>query len=185
MGRAPLFRASIVGLVLVAITWPAGSRAQSYAPLGVPDSSLVEAMRANRAGFENLWNALLVSSLRATLADADSAARLKRLASRVAHAEPGALGSRIAPDALARAKRWSATQRRLRVTAAARESLAAAARADQDWGRADRLYHEALGLYRRLGEKRREAWVLGSLGVVSLSQRLNATAKCHVTLSMG
>ena len=84
-----------------------------------------------------------------------------------------------------RAKRWSATQRRLRVTAAARESLAAAARADQDWGRADRLYHEALGLYRRLGEKRREAWVLGSLGVVSLSQRLNATAKCHVTLSMG
>ena len=179
MARAPAILGMIAGLVVFATACPPESRAQPYSPLAVPDSSLVAAIRANRANFENHWNALLVSSLRATLASADSALRLKRLARRVAEAEPVALGSRNVHDALAREGRWSTAQRRLRITAAVRESLGAVARAEENWGRAEQLYRESLGLYRRLGEIRREAWVLGSLGVVALSAG-NSEQALHV-----
>ncbi|OGF04334.1 MAG: hypothetical protein A2W00_01515 [Candidatus Eisenbacteria bacterium RBG_16_71_46] len=163
LGPAGLAPALIAVAVALA---PAGPvRAQSYARFAGADSALAPALRAAGAGFEGAWNDLLVSELRARLARADSAARLLDLARGIAAAEPGALGSRIAADALALRDGWSPLQRRVRIRAAATESLAALARGRRDFDRTDSLFHAALADYRRLGERRREAWVLGSLGV--------------------
>ena len=125
LGPAGLAPALIAVAVALA---PAGPvRAQSYARFAGADSALAPALRAAGAGFEGAWNDLLVSELRARLARADSAARLLDLARGIAAAEPGALGSRIAADALALRDGWSPLQRRVRIRAAATESLAAAA----------------------------------------------------------
>ena len=50
------------------------------------------------------------------------------------------------------------------------ESLAIAFHAQRSWARADSLYRPALAMYRKLAERRREAWVVGSLGVVTYSR---------------
>ncbi len=165
--RARVLVAALAGFVSVAP--PAA--AQPYASFAVPDSLLPDALRAAGARFEPAWDALLVAELRASLADADSAARLRALAGRVAAAEGGALGTRIAADALARRARWSAPQRRRRVAAAVDESLATAARAARSFIRADSLFGAALAAYREVGEARRAAWVWGSLGGLAFDRR--------------
>ena len=153
---------ALCGLALAALATPAA--AQPYARFAVPDSALVGAVKASGAQFEAAWNALLIAELRASLARADSAARLMRLARRVAGAEPQALGSRIAAAALRLRTRWTPEHRRLRVSAAVAESLGAAALSGRDFPRADSLFGAALRTYERLGERRRVAWVWGSLG---------------------
>jgi CHAT domain-containing protein/Tfp pilus assembly protein PilF len=166
MRRAALVVAA--GLALALAASPAA--AQPYARFAVPDSALVGAVKASGAQFEAAWNALLVSELRASLARADSAARLMGLARRVADAEPAVLGSHIAPDALRLRTGWTRAQRRLRIDAAVAESLGAAARTARDFPRADSLFGAALRVYERLAERRRLAWVWGSLGAVSFDR---------------
>ena len=166
----------LVCLGLAATAHPPDAAAQAWARLDVPAAELGGALSAARPDYENLWNGLFVASLRAGLARADSAAHWNDLARRVAEAEPPALGSHIAPDALALRARWTRAQRQLRVAVAVTESLAIEARTARDWPRADSLYRDALAGYRKLGEKRREAWVLGGLGVVALGSGRNDRA---------
>lgn len=154
--------------LLLPITAVPPVHAQPYAPFAVPDSSLRDALRTGRAGFEAAWNALLVAELRASLAKADSAKRLAKLESTIADAEPAALGSRIGLDALALRKRWKKDPQRRRIAAAVAESLGTAARNARDHAAADSLFGAALASYQGLKEKRREAWVLGSLGANAL-----------------
>ncbi len=167
-GPRPLQLLLLLAAALALALAPISVIAQPYARFAVPDSALAPALRAAGSQYENAWNALLATQLRAELARADSAAALLRLASRVAAAEPGALGSHIAPDALALRARWTLEQKRARVRAAVAESLGVAARRS---GEADSLLGSALADYRRLGERRREAWVLGSLGTVAFNAR--------------
>src|SRR2546425_12122454 len=110
-------RASIAGACVALALAAASGRAQGqpYARLDVPDSALVRTIAASRNDYENLWNALLVAELRASLARADSAKRLIALSRRVARAETTAIGSRIALDALALRARWKPALQRLRV----------------------------------------------------------------------
>ena len=156
---------SLTVLGVLALAPPAG--AQPYARFAVPDSALAPAIQASGAQFEPAWNALLIAELRATQAKADSAARLFALARRVAVAEPTAIGSRIGSESLRLRTRWTASQRRLRIAAGGAESLGVAAQAKRDFPRADSLLGAALGIYERLGERRRVAWVWGTLGSVS------------------
>jgi CHAT domain-containing protein/Tfp pilus assembly protein PilF len=156
MRRTALVAAA--GLALAFAASPVA--AQPYARFAVPDSALGGAVKASGTQFEAAWNALLVSELRASLARADSAARLLSLARRVADAEPTALGSHIAPDALRLRTGWTRAQRRLRISAAVAESLGAAARATRGFPRADSLFGAAMGIYEGLAEKRRVATLL-------------------------
>jgi CHAT domain-containing protein/Tfp pilus assembly protein PilF len=138
--------------------------AQPYARFAVPDSALAPALRAAGAEYESAWNALLIAELCAALARADSAQDLAALERRIALAEPPALGTRIAGDALALRRRWDARQCARRVAAAEAEAAALAAQRDARYAESDSLYRVALAAYRALGERRREAWVLGSTG---------------------
>jgi len=161
--------ATLAAVMTAFVPRPAG--AQSYASLDVPDSLLVPALQAQSATWEKTWDDLFVAHLRAALAGADSAARLGALAERLAAAEPGALGSTIAGDALALASRWSRAQQRSRVRATDLEVQATEAQRARDYGRADSLFVMALERYQALGERRRAAWVMGSRGVVAFSAR--------------
>jgi CHAT domain-containing protein len=138
--------------------------AQPYARFAVPDSVLASALRAAGGEFETAWNALFVAELRAALARADSARTLAAFERRLAAAEPQALGTRIAADALALRRRWSAGERMRRVAAAEAEAAGTAAQRAGRWAESDSLFGAALDAYRALGERRREAWVLGSAG---------------------
>ena len=139
--------------------------AQSYARFDVPDSALAAELRASGRAFEPAWNALLVDELRASLARGAAAPALARLEARLAAAEPGALGSRIAPQALALRARWSASDQRVRLAAWEAESLGVDANDARQFALADSLDRAALDRYRKLNEKRRSAWLLGTLGV--------------------
>ena len=103
----------------------------------MPDSALAPALRAAGGEFENAWNALLVAELRATLARADSARALAALERRVAAAEPQALGTRIAADALALRGRWNPRQCARRVAAAEAEAAGTAAQRAGRWAESD------------------------------------------------
>jgi CHAT domain-containing protein len=158
----------VLAVLLAAGTFAAApASSQSYARFDVADSSMAAALRASGTGFEAAWNALLVGSLRAQIARADSAARLERLARRVAAAEPAALGSTIARDALALAATWRRDAVRTRIRAAVSESLGVAALGARRFGDADSLYQAALAGYRVVREKRRAAWMMGSLGLTA------------------
>ena len=141
-----------------------GALAQSYARFDVADSLLAPALRASGRGYEASWNALLVAELRATLAHDAAATALAQLESRIAAAEPGALGSRIAADALELRKRWGTSEQRLRLAAWDAESLGVEANGARRFAAAESLDRVALDRYRRLNDKRRSAWLLGSLG---------------------
>jgi CHAT domain-containing protein len=151
-----------------ALAAPGGASASPWDRFQGVGDAFAQSVRDARADYENAWNALLVAELRAHRARADSATALAALERRLADAEPAALGSRLAADALALQRRWSAHERDTRIDAAVAESLAAEARTRRDWAAAESLYRNALSGYRRLAEKRREAWVLGSLGAVAL-----------------
>jgi len=138
--------------------------AQPYARFAVPDSALVPALRAAGAEYESAWNTLLVAELRATLARVDSARTLAALERRLAAAEPPALGTRIAANALALRRRWTPRECARRLAAAEAEAAGTAAQRARRWANSDSLFAAALDGYRALGEKRREAWVLGSAG---------------------
>src|SRR5512143_1846901 len=107
--RRPLL-ASLALAASTALTCAGAAHAQPYSRFAVPDSALVPAVRAAGAGFESAWNALLVAECRASAARADSARALRALEERVARAEPQALGTRVAADALALRRRWSPAQ---------------------------------------------------------------------------
>jgi CHAT domain-containing protein/Tfp pilus assembly protein PilF len=141
------------------------AHAQAYARFRVPDAGLAAAL--GERDYEGAWNVLLVTALRAEVARHDSAATLLALAQRVAAAETTVLGSRIGPDALTLRGRWSDVGKTSRIRAAVMESLATVAQGARDYEGADSLLRVALADYRRLGEKRRTAWVLGSQGVVA------------------
>lgn len=166
-------RVAALALACVLLGPTGTSMAQDYARFAVPDSALVGAVRASgTTQFETIWNTLLISELRASLAGADSAARLLALARRVAAAEPRAFGSRNVAAALRLRAGWTPERRRLRVAAAVAESLGAAAlRPPRDFPRADSLFGAALRIYEGLRERRRVAWVWGSLGGVAFTQR--------------
>ncbi len=159
--------------------------AQPYARFAVPDSARASTLVAGRADFENVWNALLVAELRATLTHADSAKRLVQLERELSQAEPAALGSHIGRDALALRARWKKPQFRSRIDAAVAESLAAVARTARAYSRADSLLLAALDAYRALKERRREAWVLGSLGANALVAGRNADAAAYYSTALG
>jgi CHAT domain-containing protein/Tfp pilus assembly protein PilF len=158
-------RMAALALASMLLGPPGTSQAQRYTRFAVPDSSVVAAVKESGAQFEAIWNELLTSELRATLAGADSAGRLQALERRVAGAEPRALGSRNVADALRLRAGWTRERRRLRVGAAVAESLGAAALRARDFPRADSLYGAALRIYEGLRERRRVAWVWGSLGL--------------------
>jgi len=162
----------------------APASAQPYARFAVPDSTLAPALRAAGGEFETAWNALLVAELRATLARADSARALAALERRVAAAEPQALGTRIAADALALRQHWSAGDRARRVAAAEAEAAATAAQRAGRWAESDSLFGAALDGYRALGERRREAWVLGSAGSTWFMARDLARARDYYTRAL-
>jgi CHAT domain-containing protein/Tfp pilus assembly protein PilF len=162
-GRLVIVVAGVVAGLLTGGSAPA----QAYARFAVPDSSLSGAIRVSGAQFESAWNALLVTELRASLARADSAARLLALARRVAEGEKSALGTRNAADALRLRAGWPPALRRLRIAGAVDESLGAVAQGARDFARADSLFGAALRGYQRLGESRRIAWVWGSLASVA------------------
>ena len=96
--RTPARRLVLVLLACLGAVSPA--RAQVYARFAVPDSARVAAVRGSGGGYERAWNALLVSEIRATLARADSAARLGALARDVGELEAGLVLER--PEALDR-----------------------------------------------------------------------------------
>ncbi|MBI1796973.1 MAG: CHAT domain-containing protein [Candidatus Eisenbacteria bacterium] len=171
---APARRAArlIAGAALVAgaCVWTPPARAQLYARFAVADSALGAALKTSGAQFEPAWNALLVAELRATIARADSAARLLALERRVAAAEPAALGTTVGRAALALRARWTPAQRRARVAAAVAESLAAVVAAARDFGRADSLLAWAVAGYQAIGEGRRVAWVYGARAAIAFSR---------------
>ena len=157
---------AMIGIALTAVS--SRPAAQPYARFEVPDSALSGALAADRADYESHWNTLLVAHLRASLAHADSAARLASLSRRVARAEGQALGSHIGTDALALRSAWHPEEQRRRVSAAVSESLATAARNARDFDRATHHYLDALASYRALSERRREAWVVGGMAATAL-----------------
>jgi len=162
--RLPVHAPFVFALAAV-LSASGAAQAQPYARFAVPDSVLVPAvLSASGAGFETAWNALLVAECRATAARADSAPTLRALAGRVARAETEALGTRIAADALALRRRWSPAQCARRVAAAGAEAAGTAAQQGARWAESDSLFGAALAGYRALGERRREAVVLGSAG---------------------
>ena len=157
-------------LVCVALM-PCPAYAQAWLKLEVPDSTRAAAVSALGNGYEAAWNALLVGALRH--GSSGEGARLWTLAHATAAVETDARGTHIAPDALQLVTRWSAADRRRRVRAAERESLAVAAQGAREFAAADTLFAEAFADYQALREARRSAWVLGSRGVVAfLSGRL-------------
>ncbi len=167
MRPRPRLAALAAALALGAALAPRPALAQAWrAWEAAPDSALPAALRAGGGGYEAAWNALLVQELRERLGRSDSAKARFALALRVAAAEPAAFGSRIAADAMKLRTTWTRPRWRARVAAAEAESLAAAAQAARDLARADSLFRAALSGYRAIGEKRRSAWVLGSLGVL-------------------
>lgn len=171
MNRLSLLIASLaLGLCLPAL--PRTALAQSpHVRFDVPASDLPAAIRDLGDGFENAWNALLVTEIQATLAGSDSAAALRDLETRVAEAEPGARGSSIARNALALRRDWTRAELRERLSVGEAEALANQARNRDEWQRADRLYEQALAGYTRLNERRRAAWVLGSMGAAAFNSR--------------
>ena len=116
-----------------------------------------------------LWDSLLVSELRRSIAGDKGARRWREAEKHVAGVEPDALGSRIAEAAVRLRSRWDATACRLRVSCHERERAALLARVS-DPVRADSLYQLVVADYRTLGEARREAWVLGGLGVAAFNR---------------
>ena len=157
-------------LLCVALT-PSAARAQGWLKLDVPDSTRAAAVSALGNGYEAAWNALLVGALRK--GSVGEGARLWSLARATAAVETDARGTHLAPDAMKLAARWSAAERRRRVRAAERESLAVAAQGAREFAAADTLFADAYADYQALREARRSAWVLGSRGVVAfLSGRL-------------
>ncbi len=140
------------------------ARAQGWRRFDVAPETLVPAVRGAGAAYERTWNDLLVAQLRARAAKADSAERLAALARRVADAEPVALGSHVGADALTLARRWNARQRDARVRAAVAESLGVALQATGRVAESESALREALQLFASLGERRREAWLWGTLG---------------------
>ena len=147
----------------------------SYARFQVPDSLLKAVVAASRGDFENVWNALFVAELRAVSGAkgalvTEEAAQLLALEQRVARAEHDTLGTHIGEDALVLRYRWMNAERDQRVAAAVAESLAVLAQGQQRLERAESQYRSALAIYRRIGERRREAWVTGSLGVVAYAR---------------
>jgi CHAT domain-containing protein len=161
----------VAALAIAGVAVARGATAQAYLRFAVPDSALAGAIRGSGGQFEAGWNELLAALLRAGRPGAgvprDSAARLQALATRVAAAEPAALGSRIGSDALARLRRWTSAGRAHRLRAAVSESLAVSAQGGRRFAAAESLFRAALADYRRIGETRREAWVLGSLAQVA------------------
>lgn len=166
-------------VLLFAAATPRPAAAQPYARFAVPDSALPAALAAARGDFENAWNALLVTEIRSSMVRTDSTRRLTRMAVAVVKAEPQALGSRVAHDAWELRRRWSKTELRLRVSAAMAESLAAAARGRREFDLADSLLGRARDSYRRIGERRRLAWTLGSLGANMLVAGRNPQAAAY------
>src|SRR5262249_49599301 len=170
MNRETLVRRSGPVVALALLLAAPSALAQPYARFAVPDSLLQPRIAKAGGQFESAWNALLVAEVRASDARADSARRLQELARRVAKAEEPARGTRIASTALALRGKWSAAQRRVRVRAAVSESLATVAQGARRWNEADSLFQRALADYRSLREQRREAWVLGSIGLVAFTR---------------
>lgn len=181
--RTPARRLVLVLLACLGAVSPA--RAQVYARFAVPDSARVAAVRGSGGGYERAWNALLVSEIRATLARADSAARLGALARDVARAETAAFGTRIASDAWRLRTAWRPRELRLRVQAAVAESLGQVAQNGGAWVPADSLFRRALAGYREVRESRREAWVLGNLEVVATNAGgfARADSLCRLALA--
>lgn len=131
-------------------------------------STLADSVLSLGARFEDGWNDLLCRELRATLDGRRESGALRDAESRIAKGEPGRLGSTIAPDALRLRKRWSTHEYESRLAAAAAESVAIRSRTTRP-ALADSAYREALAHYRRLGDRRRVAWVLGGLGIAARS----------------
>ena len=153
---------------------PPASPVPAWARFEVPDSLLKAAVFASANEFEATWNVLLVTELRAISGSknalvTEQAAHLLTLARKVARAETDTLGTHIGDDALVLYFRWLPAERDLRVDAAMAESVAVAAQGLRQLDRSDSQFRAALALYRRLGERRREAWVVGSLGVVAFA----------------
>ncbi|MEO5987314.1 MAG: CHAT domain-containing tetratricopeptide repeat protein [Candidatus Eisenbacteria bacterium] len=167
--------ASLSGLALLFSAQ--GAAAQVWARLDVPDSTRVTTIASLGNGYEAAWNALWVSALRA--GPAGEGARWWALARATARSEPEARGSHIASDALALAARWTPTDRRRRVHAAERESLAIAAQGSREFTAADTLFADAFADYQALREQRRSAWVLGSRGVVAFLSGRYEDAERH------
>lgn len=155
--------AAIALIVAAMLAGAPEAQSQAYARFRTGD--LGTALRER--DYEGAWNALFVTTLRAEVARHDSAAALLSLARHVANAETTVLGSRIGVDALKLRTKWSDVGKTSRVRAAVMESLATVAQGARDFEAADSLFEGALAHYRRLGEKRRTAWVLGSRGVVA------------------
>src|SRR5262249_3069295 len=98
------------------------------------------------------------------------AAHLLDLERKVAKAERETLGTRIGDDALALRFRWQPLERDVRIEAAVAESVATVAQGQRRFDRADKQSRGALPRSRQLEGRRREAWVVGSLGVVAFSR---------------
>lgn len=149
--------------------------AQPWARFEVPDTLLKAAVFASGNEYEAALNALLIAELRAISGSknalvTEEAARWLTLARKVARAEAETLGTHIGEEALILHYRWLPAERDLRVQAAVAESLAVAAQGQRQLDRAESQFRAALALYRKLGERRREAWVVGSLGLVSYTR---------------
>ncbi len=174
-------------LLALALVAPAGgARAQAPEPAAppapapwgrfeVPDTLLRAAVFESRTDYEAIWNALLVAELRSVSGSknalvTEQSAHLLTLARGVAKAEADTLGSHIGDEALVNFFRWIPSERDQRVAAAVAESSAVAAQGARQLERAERQFRGALTLYRQLGERRREAWVVGSLGGVSYAR---------------
>ncbi len=166
-------RAALAALALILAAGPA--RAQSYLRFDVADTALKAAVAASGPDFEAAWNSLLVAELRAVSGSKNAlvteyAAHLLDLMRQVARAERETLGTHIADDALKLQFHWLPSERDQRIEAAVAESVATVAEAERRYARADTYYRKARATYRQLEEKRREAWVVGRIGVVTYSR---------------
>ena len=142
---------------LVAVVWNGPTAATVTASV----DSLV-----NAPGFEDGWNALFVSEIRASLRADPVAKTLRKQEREIARRELTLRASHIAHDALALRDHWTRTQLEQRIAAGRAESTAVALRGT-DPVAARSHYETALTCYRDLGERRRAAWVLGGMGVAA------------------
>ena len=169
---ARLAALAALGVMIVATARaqePAPAAPPPWASLDVPDNQLASAVIAAGPNYENLWNQLFVAELRAISGSknalvTEQAAHLLDLERRVARAEQDTLGTHIGSDALVLRYHWLPSERDQRIDGAVAESLGVLAQARNQLDRADSHYRAALKLYRSLGERRREAWVVGAFG---------------------
>lgn len=153
--RSPALAFAALALTLFA--WCAPARAGVLEWGALPDESIADSLRSLGTSYEERWNRTLVEVIRSRSSGSElHAARGAAVLERIAGLEARVLRTRIASDAWAAVRAADDSALAMRVRAFEAESL-------RTWT----SITEAVRLYRRIGERRRPAILLGTLGGLS------------------